>query len=1208
MRKFYFILPVLLLAILLVRFQTSERAASTSKKYSKGERIEGYYEDLKFTSSDVDLGIIPYEKYLLAVEEGERRLRQADQNRSLDGSLSDATWRERGPSNVGGRTRAILIDAGDPARDRIWVGSVSGGLWRTEDITQQEPQWTKIGLQLDNIAIGSIAQDPNNHQVFYVGTGEGYNNADAVSGVGLFKSTDDGASWTSLVSTRTSNFQNVHEVFVHTNGDVYAGTEVGGLFRSKDGGGSWEKVLGTSLSGASSNNMYDFHFNPTNQTFYASNANSVFKSATGDRGSWTDIGVTKPGFPNDMDRVELAVCPSDPNVMYVIGAVNGDGSNTYVSNTGGNSWTMRPRPGDPAEDNFTNGQAWYDLDIAVDPFNCGRILAGGVPMFESNFQGISWERIEGNMHVDQHNITFDPQIQGRVLFGNDGGIWLSNNGGATIAAKSRGYVTSQFYAAAIHPEAGSHYLLGGTQDNGTRRLTEPGLSISTSAYGADGAFCFIDQNEPHIQILSWQNGNYLLSLDDGENFEVGPDVEGEFINRSGYDDVANILYGQLNQGGYFRWKIDSSITEEVRVAGQSLELSAVKADPHTPNRIYFGGAGGRVLRIDNAHQGLSVQGTLIADLPGNASVSSIYMDRQTPDDILVSMYNYGVNLDNIWVTYDAGAEWISIEGDLPDMPVRWAVFDPSDHDRVMIATEAGIWTTDDVNGEFTHWSPPNPENGMPFVRVDMLQMRESDKVVLAATHGRGLFTTEVFSAPAAVILTRPVAYENQAIVFDGSHSVNAQSFHWDFGDFTTSDQETVTHTYALPGTYTITLTINGTVTTTRTLTILPYLPAPYEPGVAQYAGDFENLPQHFAAYTVQGTGFQRGVSSKPGKDGTHSGAFAWVLGINDNVYQNNTRAELYTPQYDLTEPGLYELKFWTKFAIQNLKDGFQIEYSTDSGASWQQLGSKDDPGWYNYLNVNISDGAFPEGKSYFTNVQLNWKQYVKDISFLSGQSHVSFRYVFRSDAVEQAQGLAIDDFEITKFDGELKTTITNFHAEYTGEQEITIQWTTGIEYHADEFILERSFTGFAFEEIAHVTAKGGITTVDQSYEWKDQSLRSVIFYRLRSINDNADLNYHYEFYSDVIVVRRDVDAGLVHYVLTNPFRDRIFISFSSLIDQEVSLRLYDMAGRLVRDEKQTPNSVGIELDRLGFPPGIYILSIQIGDGEPSTYKLFTEGR
>ena len=355
----------------------------------------------------------------------------------------------------------------------------------------------------------------------------------------------------------------------------------------------------------------------------------------------------------------FAICPSDPNVLYVLGSVDGEASNTYVSNDGGSTWISRPTPGGSGD--FTNGQAWYDLDIAADPSACGRILAGGVGMQESNFQGISWSSIgDGQIHVDQHLILFDDKKPGRVFFGNDGGIWMSDNGGQTILSKNSGYVTTQYYCGAIHPAEGSPYVLGGTQDNNTLQISLPGLSPSKSVWGGDGIFCFIDQNEPQYQIVSSQNANYGISKDGGNQFMFGADIDGEFINRSGYDDNANILYGQINTGGYFRWNIISEVVEEVNITGQGLNVSAVKADPFVPNRIYFGGGAGRVLRVDNANVDNPAQGTLIADLPGSAAVSSFYMDKQTPDDMLISLFNFGVNLENIWISNNAGQEWKSI--------------------------------------------------------------------------------------------------------------------------------------------------------------------------------------------------------------------------------------------------------------------------------------------------------------------------------------------------------------------------------------------------------------------------------------------------------------------------------------------------------------------------------------------------------------------
>ena len=1207
MRPFYFLFSLVILSAILLLPACQGEKASHQKKYSKEERIEGYIEHLLLTSSDVKLGYVPIHKLMDAISIGKARAEEVSRRRSFNGSLVNAIWRERGPVNIGGRTRTIMIDQSDPSGNRIWVGSVSGGVWRTEDITQDPPAWEHLAFELDNIAIGCIAQDPNNHDVVYVGTGEGFPNVDAVTGAGIFKTTDDGLTWSWLPSTQNSSFVNVHEVYVHQNGDIYACTQVDGILRSKDQGNSWEKVLGKSLNGSTNNNFYDFHYNKVNQTFYASNENSLFKSTNGNRGQWTNIGTSKPGFASNLVRCEFAVCASDPNVIYVIGNTGNGASSVYISNSGGESWINRPAPTNDEGNEFTNGQAWYDLDIAADPFNCGRIIAGGVPLFESDFQAINWSQIGGGfVHVDQHLILFDPDRQGRVFFGNDGGIWFSQNGGASISNKNLGYVTTQFYAGAIHPEAGSPYLLGGTQDNNSLQITEAGLSPGNSVKGGDGVYCFIDQNEPHIQIVSSQGGNYSLSLDGGNDFDNAIDVEGSFINRSGYDDEANILYGQVSGADFFRWNVNTFALENVDVMGQSMSVGAVKADPNTPNRIYFG-TGGRVVRVDNAHEGTSVQGTTVGSFSGGATISSIYLDRLDTNHILVSLYNYGVQ--NLHVTYDGGNEWMAIDGDLPDMPVRWALFDPANHDRAMIATEAGVWVTDDINGANTQWFPIPPANGMPFVKVDMLLMRESDKVVLAATHGRGLFTTDVFSAPAPVILAQTVGYEGHTIRFDGSQSVNAQEYEWDLGDNTQSTAAVIDHTYDEPGTYNVSLTVNGSVKETTTIYILPQLPAPYKAGEANYTGDFESAPDHFASPPIQGTYFQRGSSTFPGKDGALSGTNAWVLGINEPLYQNNSRAELYTPMFDLSEQGLYELRYWSKFAIQNRNDGFQVEYSTDAGATWHQLGDVNSPNWYNYYNANIVDGAFPQGKSYFTNAQLNWTQYIKDISFLAGSSHVSFRFLFRSDDETQAQGLAIDDFEVTRFEGELKTTLTQFTGAYTGDDDITLEWTTSIEYHCQEFILEKSYFGFSFTEPSHtIPAKGGVSSFPNFYSFIDHDLKDVIYYRLRVINKNADPFYDYEFISDTIIVIRDVEPGEVNYVLPNPFYKSVGVSFNSVVDQETNFRLFDASGKLIREEKVVPLSSTYFLDDLLLPTGVYFLTVKIGDGDERTYRLFSMGR
>ncbi|MEM7040661.1 MAG: hypothetical protein AAF570_27115, partial [Bacteroidota bacterium] len=141
--------------------------------------------------------------------------------------LPTVNWTERGPNNVGGRSRTIMVDPNDPSGNTIWVGSVGGGLWRTTDITVATPDWQPANDFFDNIAISTMTYDPSNTQIMYFGTGEGYGNGDAIRGLGIWKSTDGGTSWNQLPSTNNNTFYYVQRVAVSSSGAVFAATGAG---------------------------------------------------------------------------------------------------------------------------------------------------------------------------------------------------------------------------------------------------------------------------------------------------------------------------------------------------------------------------------------------------------------------------------------------------------------------------------------------------------------------------------------------------------------------------------------------------------------------------------------------------------------------------------------------------------------------------------------------------------------------------------------------------------------------------------------------------------------------------------------------------------------------------------------------------------------------------------------------------------------------
>lgn len=1193
-------LGILALFFLLFSDKIPDFADQQLAIHPKAQNIKDAFEDNFERTKDPALGYPPIERMIDAINETRAR-QKAYSDLYRSGSVANARFKERGPNNVGGRTRTILIDKNDPSGNTLFIGGVAGGLWKTEDITATPVIWNNVNDYLENLAVGAMAQDPDNPQIMYMGTGEGYPNADAVAGLGIFKSTDGGASWSVLPNTVSGAFRFTRAMVVEPGtGAVMAATNNNGIQRSEDGGNSWTRVLGSTLV-ATSDNMYDLLY--VKGTFYASNHTQAYKSTTGKRGEWTSITLPNSGFPTDLTRVEIAVCESNPSTIYAIGSRNGGASETYRTDDGGTNWGTFARPENGGGGEFTNGQAWYDLDIAVDPFNCNHVIAGGVPIMASNNGGQTYSRFANNMHVDQHKVFFDPAVQNRVFFGNDGGIWYSEIGSANnVQDKNLGYITSQFYACDIHPEKFSNYFLGGTQDNGSLQLQEFGLSSARNVWGGDGFLCHIDQDEPNIQVVSSQFGNYGLSTNGGDNFSGGVNTNGRFLTPSDYDDEANMVYIQTFDGDFYRWNVNSGAIDLVDMMGANLNISTVTADPNVSNRVYFGTFGGQIYRIDNANVGMEVEGELIFN--SNGTVSSIDIALGEPDQILVTLSNFGIN-NNIHLSTNGGESWTGQEGDLPDMPVRWGLFNPRDPTQAIIATEAGVWTTELLNGDNTAWIPPVPGRGSPITRVDMLRIRYSDFVVLAATHGRGLFTTDVFADPSVKAIVNQVHYSDSPLQFIGDNSLNADNYMWTFGDGETSTEENPTHVYDEHGTYLTSLTVNNDLKEEQEVKILLDGELPYIPGEPAYSGSFEGLEEQYGAWSRSGSLFKRGISGVPGKHGTKSGSFAYVLELDNEFYQPNTEAYLYIPNFDFSEDGIYTFRFWANYDIDFGPDGFNVEYSTDRGQSWTVLGKQGDPGWYTANSSDLTRTAFPPNTHYFTGAVGGFTEYQYNVSFLAGEDDVAFRFVFRSESTGNHRGMAIDDVEISALKGDLVTKLNTFTGDFTGDKEITLKWETKPEFYCTQFELERSENGRDFEVVQIIPSKGFLTDKLTKYSLINNGSRNIYFYRLKVINENPDEEYYHEFYSETIVVRRSNVVGLeVLSIFPNPFIDVVDMTFTDIIQEDVLVQIFDAKGALALERNITPEGTYLQVDGLKqLPPGKYFMSVQIGLDEPKTFPI-----
>ncbi len=1006
------------------------------KKLPKRTRMDLAYQREFEMTKDPALGYIPIERKLVGYKNLKEKIALKGLNK---GEIPNVTWNERGPNNVGGRTRAFMFDPNDATNKKAWAGSVGGGLWYNNDITNANSSWQVVDDFYPNLAISALAFDPSNTQNLYMGTGEGYGGSDAALGAGVYKSTNGGANWTILSATSNNNFKIIIDVVVTSTGKIIVAAGnvgqlgvTGGIYVSTNGGTSFTKKL--------TGNISDLEI-ASDGTLYAGVYNNVIQKSTDAGENWT--AVTHGGTGGF--RVELAVAPSAPSTIY---AIAGNGSNIAwfrKTTNGGTTWSSIAVPKyveqgtgcTPGTQDFTRDQSWYDLILSVHPGNADLVLAGGIDIHRSINGGTSWSPITywtGQkvsscgfpvVHADQHNIIFRPGNNDQVVFTNDGGVYYCSNinsvSPTTTGDRIKDYNVTQYYSCAMSNENLGNFYVAGAQDNGSNRYNVAGIDATEEVTGGDGGFVFIDQDNPNIWITSYTNSNYYRSTNGKTSFsypQISSLSKGQFINPTDYDDTQNILYACGDAGQLYRLINVASGTpadNQVALSGITGVLTALKVSPYTANTVFVADNGtDKIYKVSNANATPTV--TAVGSKTFSGNISSIDVGAND-NQLLVTISSYGST--SIWETKD-GSNWVNKEGDLPDFPVRWGIYNPNNYNQVLLATELGVWSTNDISAAGVEWGLSS--TGLANTRCDMLQYRSADKQVAVATHGRGLFTSNVFSEPAAnFTANKTLAYTTQSIQFT-STAIGATTYEWDFGDGTpVSTLENPAHSYAAGGTYTVTQKINGgggtkTLTRTNYITIIYDRPGAYS---VIMGGDFETNVTDFVPSTISGTAWERGNSTLNGKDGVTSGANAWVTGITESNIQPNSEAYLYTPNFNLSTPGTYQLSFKSNFLFLPGEDGVIVQYSTNKGTTWTKLGTTVATGWYNDT-ATANSGVYTIGEALFSNYQSlgNYSSFTYDLSSLTGNASVALRFTFRSNAsggfyTTYGMGMAIDDFAIT---------------------------------------------------------------------------------------------------------------------------------------------------------------------------------------------------
>lgn len=717
---------------------------------------------------DPALGRVPYER----LTEARQQLTLRTTNSGNQAPVPGVTWQERGPSNSGGRTRALLFDPNDPNRRKVWAGSLSGGLWYTTDITDANAIWTPVGDAWENSVVTALAADPTNPQVMYAGTGDYYS---GLYGGGIWKTSNAGTTWTRLSNTIpggsypsvNQSLGYVQRIIVNSSGQVFAATRFG-VLRSTDGGSNWMFVLapnqgigaGTNTGSYYSDLVTDLELASDGALYAAMNPSRVFKSTNGGT-IWTEItplGVTG-------ERTELALAPTTNGSSQVVYAVSRSYNSTSYgqdikwfkkSTNGGTSWVDVMIPTFGWGDHFTAGNGQYRLNLSVHPTDANTIYAGGYDWFRSTDGGSTWAGPLANRYTNQQGLWFQPGNTGAAFADENGVRWSADWGNSAVASptfisRNNGYRASEITSVSMTDAPGNSFLLAGLGGLGYAQLTSAGLSAGSVFWSVySPGLTFIDQNEPTLQIFQSYQTFYAYNRTSGSITQLTTTNAYSIPNPSDYDNQANTLYtADYGNGQAIIRKVTGVGTTpamtQFPIPGATNWISCMKLGLYR-DALFVGTYNGQLFKIVNLNQSTPVA-TAIDNgaLPQYTTISSIDMGVND-DELLVTLSNYGVQ--SVWYTRDGGGTWLGKDQTnfgLPDVPIRTALFNPQNRQQVLLGTDVGVWSTNDITATNPGWTYTSA--GIGAFRINQLRYRPSDGRITAATNGRGIWTTDAFAVP-----------------------------------------------------------------------------------------------------------------------------------------------------------------------------------------------------------------------------------------------------------------------------------------------------------------------------------------------------------------------------------------------------------------------------------------------------------------------------
>ena len=708
-------------------------------------------------------------------------------------ALRHLTWRSVGPANAAGRVSVVVGVPGDAST--YYVAGANGGIIKTTNAgTTFKPVFDKQDIS----SIGAIAIAPSDPNIVYVGTGEGNPRNNSSIGDGMYKSVDGGNHWTHIGLDKTDKIarilvdaKNPNIVFACGIGRTWGPNEERGVFKTIDGGSTWKKILyvdpqtacsDISTDANNSNIVYAGMYTYRRWAWHLESGGgntAVYKSVDGGA-SWTRLSGKgqERGLPKgDMDRIGIAVAPSNPDIVYVVSETKNEGE-LWRSDDAGDHWRTVNR------DPNINFRPFYYSDIRVDPQNPNRVFSLSGSLWLSEDGGANFHQIARDVHGDHQALWIDPLAPNRVLSGSDGGWQLSYDGSKTFEVVNT-FPFSQFYH--INYDMQRPYMVcGGLQDNGgwcgPSQTTSPQGNKKSdwfSVAGGDGFFAVPDIAQPWLVYSDAQGGMInLTNTRSGVQKTIYP-----YPNR-----VGSVGDGMISHKYRFNWNSPIALSPEnpgvvyfggnvlFKSADHGMSWQVISPDLTTNDPAKQQSSGGPIV-VDNTAAEFHCTILTIAPSPLDSNVIWVGTDdgnvqvtrdggktwsnvfRNVPGlkpnawipTIDASHYDVGtayVAADHhqdddyapyAYMTTDFGKTWRRITGDLPAKAAWVHVVreDPRNRNLLYLGSEMGIWASWDKG---THWV--SLRGDLPVVQVRDIEIHPRDNDILVATHGRGLYVLD----------------------------------------------------------------------------------------------------------------------------------------------------------------------------------------------------------------------------------------------------------------------------------------------------------------------------------------------------------------------------------------------------------------------------------------------------------------------------------